>query len=250
MPLAQCPDCGGKVSTDAKACPHCGRPTSTLTPSGTPPAAKKSPSAQRIGCFVVAGILGIIVLIAICNHPSSDQQSQATVTSSSKSSSAPLAVYVAKAANIRRGPGTSYGIARKASEGERLEYLEKSGEWYKLTSSEEGAEEWVHGSTVMTEAEARMTKAYTADQIAAARSVMENIRGLATIDDDGTSMEVHFNYGVLPGLDREQTYRLISAAADADAILSGGKARRINFYDPTGERIGTASPFSGIKLTD
>jgi hypothetical protein len=32
MPLTACPDCSNKVSTEAKACPHCGRPQSIDRP--------------------------------------------------------------------------------------------------------------------------------------------------------------------------------------------------------------------------
>jgi len=35
MGLIQCPDCQGKVSTEAASCPHCGRPVSSRTPEPT-----------------------------------------------------------------------------------------------------------------------------------------------------------------------------------------------------------------------
>ena len=58
---------------------------------------------------------------------------------------------------------------------------------------------------------------------------------------------MHFNYGVLPGLERERLYQLVSAIANADAVLTG-RSRYIYFFDPTGERVGSVSPISGIKL--
>ncbi len=33
MALVKCPDCGGKVSDQAPACPHCGRPMKATTPA-------------------------------------------------------------------------------------------------------------------------------------------------------------------------------------------------------------------------
>jgi len=68
------------------------------------------------------------------------------------------------------------------------------------------------------------------------------------IEEDGTGLLVRFNVGVLPGLERERLYQFVSAIANSDAVLSG-RSRYIYFFDPTGERVGSVSPLSGIKLT-
>jgi uncharacterized protein YgiM (DUF1202 family) len=63
------------------------------------------------------------------------------------------AVYAAKVANIRTGPSTGHSIARKAAKGDRLIFIEKRGEWYKLSSTSDQVENWIHESVVLTEAE-------------------------------------------------------------------------------------------------
>jgi hypothetical protein len=93
-----------------------------------------------------------------------------------------------------------------------------------------------------------VTRRSTPEQIAAARSMMEKVRsGLATLDDDGRSLDVRFAYGLLPSMNREQVYQLMEAIANADAVLTG-QARLILFYDPTGKRVGKASVLSGITV--
>lgn len=92
-------------------------------------------------------------------------------------------------------------------------------------------------------------QSHTPEQVASAKAVLDGVRKLATLEDRGNALDVRFGYGVLPGLERERVHQLITAIADADAVLSG-RARRITFYDPTGKNIGAADPLWGIKLSD
>lgn len=78
---------------------------------------------------------------------------------------------------------------------------------------------------------------------------MVNSRQLAKIDDQGNQVEVRFHYGVLLGVERERVHHLIRSIADADAVLVD-RARRIDFYDSTGKRIGVADPSGGIHLEE
>lgn len=50
--------------------------------------------------------------------------------------------------NIRSGPGTNYSVIRKASTGERLEYISLEGDWYNLKGAGGKPQEWVHKSVV------------------------------------------------------------------------------------------------------
>lgn len=59
-------------------------------------------------------------------------------------------VYARISCNIRRGPGTRYSIARKATKGEKLEYISLEGNWYKLRKGKGRPQEWVHKSVVMS----------------------------------------------------------------------------------------------------
>ena len=58
-------------------------------------------------------------------------------------------VYAKTACNIRRGPGTKYPITRKATKGERLEYISRKGNWYKLKGEKGKPQEWVHKNVVI-----------------------------------------------------------------------------------------------------
>lgn len=67
MPLVPCPDCGTQVSTEAAACPNCGRLNKAV-------AAKAKDGRQAGGCavmvvgllvaFLVQPLLGLIILAA------------------------------------------------------------------------------------------------------------------------------------------------------------------------------------------
>ena len=58
--LTQCPDCGGKVSLSALACPHCGRPSESQAQLAEA-TAKKCKQIQlhgtRIGVFAAVGFV-------------------------------------------------------------------------------------------------------------------------------------------------------------------------------------------------
>ena len=58
-------------------------------------------------------------------------------------------VYAKTACNIRRGPGTRYSITRKATKGERLDYISRKGNWYKLRVARGKPQEWVHKNVVI-----------------------------------------------------------------------------------------------------
>lgn len=52
MALARCPDCGREISTEALACPGCGKPNRSALH-------KAQDGRQRIGCAIV--VLGLIL---------------------------------------------------------------------------------------------------------------------------------------------------------------------------------------------
>ncbi len=57
-------------------------------------------------------------------------------------------VYAKTRINIRSGPGTNYSVVRKATKGEKLEYISLEGDWYKLKGAAGKPQEWVHRSVV------------------------------------------------------------------------------------------------------
>lgn len=65
MALITCPDCARELSSEAPACPHCGRPNQTFPPPAPPtPVAKRGGS----GCLPALGLLGLLgfAFVAYC----------------------------------------------------------------------------------------------------------------------------------------------------------------------------------------
>jgi hypothetical protein len=60
--LTQCPDCGGKLSTEAASCPHCGRPTASVltetetAPQQQPPSKQRRKSREPLIWLMVSGV--------------------------------------------------------------------------------------------------------------------------------------------------------------------------------------------------
>jgi hypothetical protein len=65
--LAQCPECKGVVSDQAKTCPHCGHPLSAPAPSEAavtpPPSAAPADRQRRAPVFMVASVFGLFVCL-------------------------------------------------------------------------------------------------------------------------------------------------------------------------------------------
>jgi hypothetical protein len=59
MPLLRCPDCENSVSSEAMACPHCGRPSAISRAKAT--STLNSLSFALAGVAVLFGLLGIWV---------------------------------------------------------------------------------------------------------------------------------------------------------------------------------------------
>jgi len=69
MSLVKCGDCGGKVSTAAAACPHCGRPANTSPPHVQQPIRvepRRSVGTHRtggqyeaVGCLMI--VIGMVI---------------------------------------------------------------------------------------------------------------------------------------------------------------------------------------------
>lgn len=90
MALTTCPECGGAVSDQAPACPHCGfvlskavlaeNPIpSPATDGGKDNPKKAKPSKGKIGCGIALGvILAIVVIIIIAAASGSNSDSAAS----------------------------------------------------------------------------------------------------------------------------------------------------------------------------
>ena len=62
MPLIQCPECNGTLSTTARACPHCGAQIGT-SPDSVSPTSSSASIARPIVGIVVVVILAVIAII-------------------------------------------------------------------------------------------------------------------------------------------------------------------------------------------
>ncbi len=82
----------------------------------------------------------------------------------------------------------------------------------------------------------------------AAARVLANARQLAAFEEDNGALVVRFKPGVLPDMTRAQLHQLVSAIADADAVLQG-TARGIYCYGPDGRQVAKASPFTGVSVS-
>ena len=112
--------------------------------------------------FVVGGLL-VLVLLVVWSQDLWRKPGDATKSSTTRvrrrisekaGTKAPSEksyqfVYAKTACNIRRGPGTTYPITRKATKGERLEYISRKGNWYKLKGGKGKPQEWVHKNVVI-----------------------------------------------------------------------------------------------------
>jgi uncharacterized protein YgiM (DUF1202 family) len=102
--------------------------------------------------FVVGSLLALVFLVSCgqdsSNKPKAVTESPTTRVRRSISEKPSQFVYAKMMCNIRRGPGTKYAVVRKATKGERLEYVSRRGNWYKLRVAKGKPQQWVHKSVV------------------------------------------------------------------------------------------------------
>jgi lipid-binding SYLF domain-containing protein len=94
----------------------------------------------------------IVVKRSVSNPGSADLRTalaKATMEAEAHPRGVALFVYAKTTINIRSGPGTDHSVIRKATKGEKLEYVSLEGDWYKLRSTEGKPQEWVHRRVVV-----------------------------------------------------------------------------------------------------
>jgi uncharacterized protein YgiM (DUF1202 family) len=133
------------------------KPAVRATPAEKPAKRKTSPAAW--GCLFLILLLAAIILIPkMFTGPTTTRVRRSTSSPSGQRQPARLpdkSLFAKGAINIRSGPSTSNTVVKKASPGERLDYVDSQGEWFKLKTNESGTEQWVHSSVVMTAAQKR-----------------------------------------------------------------------------------------------
>lgn len=131
MALAKCSECGGKVSTKAGACPHCGAPPPRPKPPEAPdsPASPASAGSSELGklalvAFLIVGAFGIMWLV----DQTADFNTSASVTGTGsdpapvRSAPRPTAYrwYASSTANVRARPTTDAEIVDQLRRGEAV----------------------------------------------------------------------------------------------------------------------------------
>lgn len=62
MALVACPECKREISSDAPACPNCGKPNAALQKAQAAAARRSQDNNQRVGCAaMILGLLGLAV---------------------------------------------------------------------------------------------------------------------------------------------------------------------------------------------
>ena len=102
--------------------------------------------------FVAGSLFALVLLVAfggnLYDKPKVVTESSPTRVRRSISDKPSQFVHAKTTCNIRRGPGTKYAIVRKATKGERLEYISRKDNWYKLKVAKGKPQEWVHKNVV------------------------------------------------------------------------------------------------------
>ena len=183
MALFECVECGGKVSTAAERCPHCGHPNSNrvlIRPQEPelpkpkrlpyPPPSPQTPRSKRsigktlgIGVFFSTILLVIIsILIASFNETESNKPETPQKTEiKSKTADRPITLYAKTVADIRSNASLTSAIVRQTAKGEKLDGAYKRGSWYKLEPRDAIPGHWIHES-VVTETFSEVAKKTTA----------------------------------------------------------------------------------------
>jgi hypothetical protein len=91
-------------------------------------------------------------------------------------------------------------------------------------------------------------RTYSSEQIKTANFIMENVRQLANVFEEGDHLVVKFQHYLFPD-DINKRLDFVSAVANADCILVG-KPRLIFYYNPDGKQIAQADSLNGIRLKD
>lgn len=72
MPLIPCPECGREISTQAAACPQCGAPAATVSPTE-----KRRRSPTAMGCLFAALSLVVVIILLLIVAPKDGQREKA-----------------------------------------------------------------------------------------------------------------------------------------------------------------------------
>jgi uncharacterized protein YgiM (DUF1202 family) len=146
MSLSSCEECGGRVSTAANACPHCGRPFRPVGLRGL---------ALWTGALIFT--LGLLTATGIahlrpqdCPPTSEDRGIPDAKAGTQTRPSSQLFYVITGAANIRSGPSLDDRIVAVVSRGDQLQTMSAQEDWLEVTVMETGRVGWIHTSTVGT----------------------------------------------------------------------------------------------------
>jgi len=85
-------------------------------------------------------------------------------------------------------------------------------------------------------------------KMASAQKVMENVRQMAKVYEEGEHLVVEFHEYLFP-YDINQRLKFVSIIADADCVIKG-KARTIFFLNPGEKQFAQADRLNGVRLKE
>ncbi len=230
MALTRCAECSREISDKAKACPQCGFPVAEHHPQ----------SLECLGCHKTVPFDD-----QVCPHCglfNSQKykylQEEERVEAKPSSTAPPNAVPVKKKTSI-----VTWAVVILVGLW-FLGFLANQGK----TPTEGARTGTSNTARVVADSSPAPDKKYTASQIESASTVMENVRQLANVYEDGPMLVVEFNDYLYPH-DVNKRLQFVRAVADADAVLQG-KARSIYFYEPGNKKFAKADTYNGVRLED
>lgn len=231
MALIKCQECGKEISSAAMSCPSCGCPTNQLSKLCPDCGARISHDAEFCPkCHVLQ--------VSQRSKTANTLQEKPAITSSTLKEKPwykrwwAIAIFAILAISIIRQLGTSpekeKSVEFKGLPKETLDQIEADR---KNAANQPNAN--------IAPSDPRM---------GSAQKIMEDVRHLANVYEEGSHLVVEFNTYLFPN-DINKRLAFVRAVADADSIIQG-KARSIFFYNPGGKKIAKADTSNGVRLTD
>jgi hypothetical protein len=197
----------------------------------------------------------------------------AALTVAATAALAELATVTANQLNVRRGPGTNYGVTYVLQRGDRVEITRRQGDWAFIVG-ERGGEGWVTARFLAPEGGGAPPGAQATNQIFKGQGRIDNARykgagtaqmvigarnrdGSISLDSGGFSIEyigtVRSNFEGTVQLDinkfrsSEMGYRTVAASGTCNIQTAGGNAIRQSFCTVNGAGIDHGrSNFNGL----
>lgn len=211
---------------------------------------------RTFGCLIALGIAVLLVAIpSMIRSPQQGSAPQPTQSPASQSSGSNV-VYAKSGCRIRSGPGVKHASLRTAADGERLEFAERKGDWYKLKPDGTGPEQWVHATAVSSTAtspeqphEAGQVKVqgvtHSAREVEKAISELREVGIITRISFNNNEVQVNRLLWESIPLDAKKGVTLACAAY----MKAHGQSSWVDLVDNrTGRKLATHGAWGGVEI--